>query len=524
MKLLLTTTKSDNKRTDLAMKYLYSVVADSPLDVTLKTYERGAKYMEMYEEIAGSQYNIVYFHCDEYNVGKLLHVAEMVKKAIPSIAIIFGGMEVSFATRMFMKDNPQVDYVIRGEGERVLFSFIKSIMEYEYDFENIAGLAYREDDAVVVNPFDAPIDMESLPFPYERFEAGKGTVYYESIRGTSDRSAYAQYLPDARVRTLSLGRICTEIRYFLACEVEKVVFLDRWFNYNSERAYRIFEYIIHNDNGFTSFEFNINGDDLDEETLRLLSEARNGQIILNVDLASTNSEVLATIGRNENVYRLMYNITKLIQNGNVKTNISVRTGLPMESEEMFARSFNKAYGMAEGMPVHIEDIHLGKGTRLREEAGRFGYIYSDEAPYDVIATGYLNAEELLKLRSISKTVEAYIGDGGFKNSIPKMLNDTGLKPYELFRSLSSYIKRNRLGGKLKKKEHLARILYSFAGGLYDELSDAIKLDVLKEVIYTELEGQLSEEAMRKFDRKGWDIGIKAVEEAAEEEESDTEEI
>ena len=141
--------------------------------------------------------------------------------------------------------------------------------------------------------------MESLPFPYERFEAGKGTIYYESIRGTSDRSVYSQHLPDARVRTLSLGRICTEIRYFLACEAEKVVFLDRWFNYNSERAYRIFEYIIHNDNGVTSFEFNINGDELDDETLRLLSEARNGQIILNVDLASTNSEVLAAIGRNE---------------------------------------------------------------------------------------------------------------------------------------------------------------------------------------------------------------------------------
>ena len=77
---------------------------------------------------------------------------------------------------------------------------------------------------------------------------------------------------------------------------------------------------------------------------------------------------------------------------------------------------------------------------------------------------------------------------------------------------------------MKKKEHLARILYSFAGGLYDELSDAIKLDVLRDVIYAELESELSEDAMRKFDRKGWDIGIKAVEEVTEEEETDTEEI
>ena len=522
MKLLLTTKKSDNRYTDFTMKYLYSVVADSPMDISLKIYDRNAGYIEMFEEIAGGNYNIVYFHSDEHNIRKLLHVAEMVKKAIPSIAIIFGGMEVSFSTRKFMKDHPQVDYVIRGEGEQVLFNFIKSIMDYEYDFENIAGLAYREDDTVVVNPYDAPVDMESLPFPYERFEAGNGTIYYESIRGTSDRSIYSQYLPDPRVRTLPLGRICTEIRYFLACEAEKVVFFDKCFNYNSERAYRIFEYIIHNDNGITSFEFNINGDELDEETLRLLSEARAGQIIFNVDIASTNSEVLAAVGRNENVYRLMYNITKLIQCGNVKTNIVVRTGLPMESEELFARSFNKTYGMAEGMPVHIESVQAGMGTRLREEARRYGYVFSEEAPYDVIATGYMTANEMLKLRYVSRTVESYIGDGGFRDSIPKILNDTGLKPYEFFRSLSAYIRRNGLFGKMKKKEHLARILYSFAGGLYDELSDAIKLDLLRDVIYSDLEDQLSEEAMRKFDRKGWEISIKAMEEPAETEPSEEE--
>ena len=79
MKLLLTTTKSDNKRTDLAMKYMYSVVADSPMNVTLRIFDRNTGYIDMYEEIAGSQYNIVYFHCDEYNINKLLHVAEMVK-------------------------------------------------------------------------------------------------------------------------------------------------------------------------------------------------------------------------------------------------------------------------------------------------------------------------------------------------------------------------------------------------------------------------------------------------------------
>ena len=504
MKLLLATIESDEVRTDMALKYMYCVLADSPMEVRLKSFGRSDLYTDIFEEIASDQYNIVYFHTDPFNEGRLRHVAEMVKKAVPSIAVVFGGSEVSFETRRFMKENLFVDYVVRGEGERVMFSFIKSLLSYEFDYENIPGLAYRDNDQVVVNPYDAPIDMEALPFPYDRFEVGKDTVYYETIRGTSDRTIYSQHLPDARVRSLSLSRVCTELRYFLACEVERVVFLDCFFNYNSERAYRILEYIINNDNGITTFEFNVNGDDLDEETLRLLAEARSGQIVFNIDIASTNAEVLAAIGRGENIYRLMYNTTKLLQAGNVRTEIHVKAGLPLETEAMFARSFNKAFGMAEGMPVHIEPIFVSRGSALREEAERYGYVYASHAPYEVIATGHLNASEMLRLRGVAKTVERYIGDSGFSKSVTRMLNDTGLKPYELFRGLTSYIMRSELGGRMNKKENMARILYKYGCGLYDELADPVKLDILKDVIYADLSALVTEDAMRKFDKKGWD--------------------
>ena len=505
MRLLLTTIKSDCKHTDLALKSIYSVICDSPAEVQLRTFGRNELYTDIFESIATGQYDIVYFHANSYNVRQLLHVAEMVKKAVPSIAVMFGGMEVSFETRAFMKQNNFVNYVVRGEGESVLFNFLKSVLDYEFDFENIAGLAFWDGDEIAVNPYDAPVEMEALPFPYEKFELDKGTVYYESIRGTSDRSVYSQFLPNARVRALSLSRVFTELRYFLANEVERVVFLDRWFNYNSERAYRIFEYIINNDNGITTFEFSIDGDGLDEETLRLLTEAREGQIVFRMEIGSTNAEVLAACGRDGNIYRLMYNTTKLLQSGKVRTDIHIKAGLPLETEALFARSFNKTFGMAEGMPVHIDNICLSKGTMLRSKAHEFGYVYAEDAPYEVIATGSMSSDELLRLRAMSRTVESYIGDGGFKKSIPRILNDTGIKPYDLFSRLTTYINTKDLAGKTRKKEHLARILFAYTEGLYDDLADSVKHEILKDVIYADLEAMVSEDAMKKFDRKGWEL-------------------
>lgn len=492
-------------RSDMELKYLYGVLADAPIELELRKFGRYETSLDIYECVLQGCYDLIYMHCDSQNILQIKAVAQMLKKASPETGIMLGGMEVSFETRDFMRDNPCIDYVVRGEGETVMYNFVRSVLEKDYKFESMAGLAFRNEDGVIVNPFDDSIEMSELPFPYEKSESGKGVIYYESMRGTSDRSIHRQYLPDPRVRFLSINRVCTELRYFLAKNAEKVVFLDRWFNFNRERAYRVFEYIINNDNGTTSFEFNIDGDLLDDETIRLLSDARKGQMIFNIDIGSTNAEVLAAMGRRENIYLLMYNVSKLMKEGNIEINISVAAGLPFETETMFARSFNKAYGLADGMPLHIEELFADKGTMLRRQSERYGYIYSDVAPYEVISSGHMNSGQILRIRKIARVVDAFIGDGGFGKSFTRMLNDTGARPYELFKSLSIYISEEGLENSLGKKENLARMLYSFARALYRELSDAGKLQMLQAVIHSDLEDMVSVEKIKSFEKHGWDL-------------------
>lgn len=505
MKLLLATIKTDCNYTDYVMRSLYSVVAESPLEVTMKTYDKYELDGEIYEDIVGGQYNIVYFHCNAFNELHIGNVVEMVKKAVPSTAVIVGGTQVSFDTEHYMRANPWVDYVIRGEGETVLFNFIKSVYEYEFDFENIPGLAYRTDDKIIVNDYDEPADMDDLPFPYDKTDADGSVIYYESMRGNADSTTYKAYIPESKVRSLSLNRVCRELRYFMVKEPEKVVFFDRPFNYNIERAYRIFEHLIDNDNTVTSYEFNIDGENLDEETVRLLSTAREGQFIFNIDVASTNAEVLAACGRKENIYQLMYNVTKLLQGGKVEARIMITAGLPNETEELFARSFNKAFALADGSPLCIKSLRLGKGTGLRTEAGRYGYLYTVAAPYDVIATDHMNAQDLIRIRKVARVVDAFIGDGGFKASIPRILTDTSLRPYEFFSKLTDYIAEQQSDVKLNKKENLARILFAFAHDLYQDFEDDFKFQVLTDAIHADLENVVTEDAIIKFERKGWDF-------------------
>ena len=224
MRILLTTINTDNKRSDLELRYLYSVLCDAPIELDMRRYGRYETSSDIFESIMQGYYDLVYLHADSENIHQIAAVAQMLKKAAPENGIMIGGMEVSFETYDFMRDNPYVDYVVRGECETVMYNFIRAVLSMDYRFETIAGLAFRTQDGITVNPFDDPVDMHELPFPYEKTESGRGIVYYETMRGTTDRSIHRQYLPDPRVRSLGINRVCTELRYFLAKDVEKVVF------------------------------------------------------------------------------------------------------------------------------------------------------------------------------------------------------------------------------------------------------------------------------------------------------------
>ncbi|MBR0373192.1 MAG: DUF4080 domain-containing protein [Mogibacterium sp.] len=505
MKLLLSTIRNDCIHTKLSLKYLYSIVADAPCETEVRIFEESDHLGYIYKEIVRSGYHILYFHCNMMNEARISQIAEMAKKAVPTSIVVLGGMEVSFDTKAYMESHPWVDYVFRGESEQLLYQFLKTIFTYEFDFAGIAGLAYRENDEIHVNPYAAPIRFEDVPFPYEKTDLDESDcVYYESFRGNPDRCYYSQFLPDRKIRALSLGRVCTELRYFLVKNVKSVRFIDKWFNYNTERAYRIWEYLISNDNGITTFEFDVNGDLLDEETIRLLASAREGQFRFLVDVESTNAEALAAAGRKENVYQAMYNLTKLLQTGKVEIVVHQTAGLPCEPPESFARSFNKIYGLGADR-IDLGLLRLRKGTRLRQEADRYGFVYRSDAPYEIIASDFMPATELIRIRMVADLLDVYYNKGGFEQSIPVILRETNTRPYVFYAGLADFIYDNHLDCKMGKKEHLYRILYAYAMELYDDANETLKLEVLKEVIHSDLEHNLSPDSVRKFDRKGWEI-------------------
>ncbi|MDD7511335.1 MAG: DUF4080 domain-containing protein [Peptostreptococcaceae bacterium] len=505
MKLLLTTLNSKYVHSNLALKYLYNAVAGGDFQVDLKEFTLNNEADYVYGEILKPGYDMVCFSCYIWNIEKTKELCANLKAAQPRLKILLGGPEVSFDCADFMEENPWCDYIIRGEGERSIFEFCKNVTLGK-PLEGIAGLVLRgAAGRIIDNGLPCAIDLNRLQFPYARLPLdGDKVVYYETSRGCPFRCSYCLSSIDKGIRSLSMDRVKHEFKYFNDRKVKQVKLLDRTFNYDRDRAAEIWKYLIENDNGVTNFHFEICGDLLRDEDFALLEKARPELFRFEIGIQTVNGQVLQAVGRNDNTLKLFENIRRLIKTGNIELHVDLIAGLPGEDMRSFANSFNEVYGTGAD-EIQLGFLKLLRGTEIRDEADEFGYVFRHKAPYEVISTTGMSAEELVSLKELERVLDVFYNRGGFGRALSFLMEGTNLSPFDFYEDLARFYHENGYQHRYHKKEDNYRILYGYA--LAKELMFPIEYKDFTEatmnILRVDLEETMNFDAVKKFYKKGW---------------------
>jgi anaerobic magnesium-protoporphyrin IX monomethyl ester cyclase len=95
-------------------------------------------------------------------VAKTLEVA---KKVDPDILTVTGGQHFTALPQESMEEYPEIDVVIRGEGEQSFAELVKTTTK-KSSFRSIEGISFRSKDQIIHNP-DRPLieNLEELPYP-----------------------------------------------------------------------------------------------------------------------------------------------------------------------------------------------------------------------------------------------------------------------------------------------------------------------------------------------------------------------
>lgn len=470
-KFLLVAINSKYIHSNLAVYCLKAATAYSD-----KVYIREFTINNQLEDILKNIYlekpDVIGISCYIWNINYVKELLPELNKVLPGVKIWLGGPEVSYNTEEYAGRYENVAGVIKGEGEAVFKELMDCYMEdREKDIPSIPGITTVSDGKIIDNPCTLVYDMSDSVMPY--YAAGykeddykNKIIYYESSRGCPFSCSYCLSSVDKHLRFRNTELVLTDLKVFLDNKVALVKFVDRTFNCNREHSRKILRFIRDNDNGITSFHFEIAADILEDEDIRIMNSLRPGLIQLEIGVQSTNQDTIKAIHRVMNLDKLRNNVAAIRKCRNIHMHLDLIAGLPYEDINSFRKSFNDIYDMKPDN-LQLGFLKLLHGSLMREEKDKYGIVARDIPPYEVLYTKYLSYDDILKLKQVEKVLDMYYNSNMFVLSV-RYLSGSFDDSFAMYELLSECFERRYSDGSLPSRNGKFELLYDFAGDYLNE--------------------------------------------------------
>jgi len=164
--------------------------------------------------------------CNVYVVARTLEIA---KKVNPKVLTVTGGQHFTATAQESLEQYPEIDVIVRGEGEETLVELVKNA-EKPSAFSKVRGISFRHGGKIFQTPSRPLIEnLEELPYPGYHFVkdliqkyhfaamAGRNAPYalIEGSRGCNHTCSFcSQWLHwQGRWRIKSPERIADEMKF-----------------------------------------------------------------------------------------------------------------------------------------------------------------------------------------------------------------------------------------------------------------------------------------------------------------------
>lgn len=242
------------------------------------------------------------------SINTALKIARQIKSLKPDLPVVLGGPHATLLAEETLAAAPEVDIIVRGEGEETIVELLQVLAEGQ-PLDNVAGITFRRDGQMVNTAAGSSvIDLDSLPFlayhllPWRKYRPhpphGRALPFAVSItsRGCPYHCAYcSKPIFGNRFRAQSPKRVIEEIIFYQEnYGVKEIAFYDDVFTLQKERAYDIADEMIkRNLKLYWTCETRVNL--VDKELLQHMKQAGCYAIAYGVESASP--EILDTISK-----------------------------------------------------------------------------------------------------------------------------------------------------------------------------------------------------------------------------------
>ncbi|MCY7484883.1 B12-binding domain-containing radical SAM protein [Paenibacillus alvei] len=444
MKVVLATLNAKYIHTSLAIRCL-KAHCEGEFDVDIAEYTIKDPVMNIVSDLYQREPDVIGFSCYIWNIEETIKVVNMLRKVRPEIRIVLGGPEVSYDTKEWMERLSDVDFIVMGEGEETLLHLLREL-EGEGKYHFVFGLAYRNKQGeVVINPSRPKLDLNEIPSPHRFAEdipnLGKRVVYFETSRGCPFSCQFCLSSIEVGVRYFDIERTKADILYLIDNGAKLIKFVDRTFNIKRDYAMEMFQFLIENHRGCV-FQFEITADIMRPEVLDYLAEnAPPGVFRFEIGVQSTNDPTNELVKRRQNFTKLTRTVTKVKESGKIDQHLDLIAGLPLEDYNTFRKTFNDVFAL------RPEELQLGflkmlRGTGLRLDAAKYGYVFMDHAPYEMLSNDVLPFRDVVRLKRLEDVLEKYWNAHRMDRTMEYLMHTEFDSPFDFFQAFGDFWEAN----------------------------------------------------------------------------------
>jgi anaerobic magnesium-protoporphyrin IX monomethyl ester cyclase len=355
MKILLINPPSgiENPLLPLGLAYIAAVLEKNniPVDVldadalrmTNKDIEK--TILELKPEIIGITMMTATFYISQ-------KIIKLIKEVLPESLIIAGGAHPSSLPKQTLKSIPEIDIIVREEGEITFLELIKALKEKK-PLNNVKGICYKENKDIVCTPPQSPIEnLDSIPFPLrekfplEKYKThppyGRKNPYMHLItsRGCPFNCAFcSKAVFGKRLRTRSAKNVVDEVEYLVEkYGVKEIKFYDDDFTIDMKRAEEICQEIIKRKiNIVWSCTTRVNL--INESLLKIMK--KSGCWLISYGVESASQELLNSIRKGITIKQIKQAFSWTRKAG-IRTLAYFMVGLPGETRKTIEESIQFA--------------------------------------------------------------------------------------------------------------------------------------------------------------------------------------
>lgn len=280
-----------------------------------------------------------------------LRTIQAIRKRLPHIKVVYGGVYPSYADRVAMEECAQIDAIVRGEGEQAIVGLIRT-WEQGGDLSYVDGVTWRRGEEIIANRSRFPIQnldeyrpgWELVDWPRYSMFGFHNAAGLQFSRGCTLTCSYCgQWMFWKKWRHRSpenvVGQLKTLARDY---GVKLIWFADENFAADRDAAKHILELIVEADLGL-SLNLNMTAADVvrDADLIPLYKRAGVDYIVMGVE--SLKDDVVSKIRKN-NPFDISKEAVRLLRENEIVSLTNIIYGL---EEESWKTIFEKFSGLLE---------------------------------------------------------------------------------------------------------------------------------------------------------------------------------